>query len=120
MSANIEVEIQGLKEMKAAFKKSPETFVRIFDKAVKAASFVLLGASRQWTPVDTDFLRGTMDTTFDVLVGKIESQAPYDIYVHEGTKKMQARPFYDQGIEQAQGEVDDIFDEAMENFNNSL
>lgn len=120
MATNIAIEIEGLKEMQAGFNKSPAAFVRSFDPAVKAASFVLLSGGRQWAPVDKDFLRGTMEATFEVLVGRVESKAPYDIYVHEGTKKMAARPFYDQAIEGGQAEVDEIFSKAMDDFNNSI
>lgn len=121
MSSNISVEIEGLDEMKKAFDKSPALFVKIFDEAIKKTIFTLVGTSRQWTPVDTGFLRETgMQTTFEALVGRLDNTAPYAVYVHEGTKKMDARPFFDQGIETAQGDIDNFFDSALETFNNSL
>lgn len=121
MSASLSVEIKGLQELQKAFGKSPALFVRIFDEAIKKATFILLGTSRENTPVDTGFLRNTgMQTSFSTLTGQIDNVAPYAVYVHEGTKKMQAVPFFDQGIEQAQQDIDAIFDEALDNFNNQL
>jgi len=120
MAASIAVEIEGLSQMIAAFDKSPALFVQVFDEAVKKSTYVLLGKAREFTPVDKNFLRGTMDTTFATLVGQIDSKAPYDIYVHEGTGKMEARPFYDNAINAEQDQVNQIFDSAFEKFNNSL
>lgn len=121
MSANLTVEIKGVNELKKSFNKSPELFVRIFDPVVKKSIFNILGKTRPFVPVDTGFLRETgMQTTFEALIGRLENVAPYAVYVHEGTKKMEARPFFDQGIEEAQEDVQMFFDEALEIFNNSL
>lgn len=117
----LQVEIKGLNEMKQAFAKSPALFTRVFDTAIKKATYSLLGTSRMATPVDTGFLRGpSMQTSFSALVGRIENTAPYAIYVHEGTIHQKARPFFQEGIESGQNEVDNIFDQALQEFTNQL
>ena len=121
MSAAIEVEIKGLSEIKKSFSKAPALFTKIFDPAIKKSIFIFLGATRPFVPVDTGFLRETgMQTTFEALTGRLDNVAPYAVFVHEGTKKMAGRPFFEQGIEVGQDQVQQTFDEALQAFNDSL
>lgn len=84
-------------------------------RAIKKATFGILGASRTFTPVDTGFLRGPgMKTTFEDLIGVIENIANYAIFVHDGTSKMRARPFFDEGIQTFGSSIDPIFEKSVE------
>lgn len=87
MSKSISVEIKGVDELKKAFAKAPQVFVRVFDAVIRKAIYELQSEARKEAPVDMGFLRGTgMQTSFTPLVGKLENASPYAFYVHEGTK----------------------------------
>lgn len=119
--ANIHVQIIGAKEFKAAFNKAPQQFVKTFDVAIKRAVLTIQGAARVGTPVDTGFLRGPgYRTTFAALTGTLENVAPYAAYVHDGTSRMKARPFLQDGVDAVEGQVDAIFSKAMDDFTNNL
>lgn len=119
--ANLTVKIEGLESIQKSFRQSPRVFTTVFDRAIKKSIFVLLGTSREVTPVDTGFLRGAgMQTTFEALIGKLENTAPYAVYVHDGTSRMDARPFFEWGIDAGQDQVNNIFSKAMEEFKQSI
>lgn len=57
--------------------------------------------SKQLTPVKTGYLRSSIAVGW--LIGKIgalvRANANYAIYVHEGTRRMRARPFMEKGAD---------------------
>ncbi len=68
--------------------------------------------AKQVTPVDTGRLRASIGTGFlissGITQGGVARVAPhtnYALFVHEGTKKMKARPFMKWGVEYAQGRM---------------
>lgn len=86
--ANFTVEINGLSELRAAFKKAPAKFVKIFDGSIKKAVYILEKKAKELAPRDRGFLYGgeAMKTSFSALSGKLENTAKYAVFVHEGTK----------------------------------
>lgn len=119
--SNLTVKIEGADKIIKAFQASPRLFVPIFDKAIKKSIIHLLGTSRMVTPIDKGFLSGAgMETDFETLTGKISNSAPYHVFVHEGTSKMEARPFFQWGMEAGQEQVQNIFDKALAEFTNAL
>lgn len=121
MASLLTVKITGLSKMRDAFQQSPRIFTTVFDRAVKQATLLLFGKSREKSPVDTGFLRGPgMVTSFEVLTGHVDNNAPYAKFVHEGTKYMKGRPFFEEAIEAGQSQVDFIFDRALQDFANQI
>lgn len=121
MDSTLSVEIIGLDKLELAFKKAPQLFTTIFDRAVKQSTLTVLGRSRERTPIDKGFLRGPgMQTTFSALTGRIDNVAPYAGYVHDGTIHMKARPFFEWGIDAGQSDVNMFFDQAAKEFANSI
>lgn len=58
----------------------------------------VLNRARQLCPVDTGNLRGSLSSemvkaTNGDVVGRVGTNVPYAVFVHEGTKKMAGRPF---------------------------
>lgn len=118
---SISVKIKGVNEIQKAFAQSPRVFAPIFNRGIQRAVYVLLGKSRERTPIDKGFLRGVgYETSFEALIGRIANEAPYASFVHDGTIHMQARPFMDWGVEAGQEQVNDIFQECIQEFKNSL
>lgn len=119
--ANLSVQIQGLNELVVAFNKSPQITGKEINIAISKTILLLLGEARKNTPVDTGFLRETgMQTTFGELIGVLENVAPYAVYVHDGTKFMEARPFFEIAIQSSESQVNDFFNQALENITNQL
>ncbi len=99
----IKVEIKGLDELAKAFVAGSKALEPAMNRFIKKATLQILGASRvaitDTNAVDTGFLRHQgMQTTFGNLKGRIRNTAPYAIFVHEGTRFMKARPFFEMGI----------------------
>ena len=112
----ISIEIKGLKELEDAFKKAPKASIPIMDKAIKKSIIELRAATIPFTPVDLGFLRGgsANQTTFGMLTGELKNVAEYALPVHEGARGRAGRPFYDQGLAQAQPTIDKNFDKGLE------
>ena len=121
------VKITGLNELVTAFRKSPEIVKGETKTAIAKTILTLLRYARinfSYFPDPknpntprTGFLMGSgMQQTFGELTGKLENVAPYGIYVHDGTSKMQPpRPFFELAISEGQSEIDGFFDEALQN-----
>jgi len=119
--SNINIKIEGWDKIAKGFAKSPQVFIKVFDVAIKKSITVLLGTTRARTPIDTGFLKGKgMETTFEALTGRITNSAPYSTYVHEGTSKMQARPFFMWGVEDGEAQVQSIFSKSFDEFISKL
>lgn len=93
MDAAVTIQIQGLEELKAAFAKYPQLSIKYITQALDQSGNVLLKYSQLATqatlPQKTGKLRSAFVYRIDGLRGTFyvdPSQAPYAIFVHEGTK----------------------------------
>lgn len=117
MASPINITVVGFEELEKGFMRAPKEFIRVFDPTIKKIVFMLVGVTRPRTPIDTGFLRGPgMTTTFQTLVGHIGNSAPYAEYVHDGTSKMAARPFFDWGAEAGESQAQRMFSDAITQF----
>lgn len=116
MSVTVSIEIKGLQKMADLLDKSP----RVAEKEVRAALakgvIVLQGAARQFTPVDTGRLRGGHKTRVGAFEAAVYNPVDYALYVHEGTRKMRARPFYKLAAEDSKDKINSIFDKHVANI----
>lgn len=111
----VTIKIKGLAELSRAFDKGADALDKSFNVFVKKATLTILARTRPLTPVDTGFLRGpAMVTDFRPGRGRIQNRAPYAFFVHEGTRFMRARPFFDQGIAQARTELASLLRDAID------
>ena len=111
----INVTIKNLPEIKAAFNKAPILTAKYLNRAIKSSIFTIERDSKINTPVDTGRLRASHTSNFSPLKGVLQTNTDYDIYVHEGTRRMRARPFMLQAVESNDGKVQDFFTEAVQN-----
>ena len=113
--ALVDIEIKGLKQLGKAMNSGARAIDKGFGVWVKKTTALILGTSRTRTPVDTGFLRGpAMKTTLSGKKGIIKNVAPYALFVHEGTKFMRARPFFDQGIAQARTQLKRLLGDTID------
>ena len=66
---------------------------------------IALTASRPHTPVSTGELLGSQSSRTERNRAVLVATAAHAGFVHEGTRFMPARPFFEEGIEDAQGEI---------------
>ena len=76
--------------------------------------FVALANSQQLTPVRTGTLRRSETTRMEAggERGYLGSNIRYAPFVHNGTKYMAARPFFEEGIEDSRDRILDILAQA--------
>jgi len=146
----INVKIEGLDKLQAAFKKSPSIAKEEINKAIKKSLLLIQAKATPFIPVDTGELRNKWLTTFGTLKGTLENTAKHAVFVHEGTKPhfppisaierwanrhnippflvaksiskkgTKAIPFLDDGINKAMNQINSSFDLALTNITNRL
>lgn len=84
-----------------------------------------IGGSGGGAPVDTGELRQShIPPIYKKWEARIEpnrtGKAPYYIYVHEGTKKMEARPWLQYAIDQNRSEIDILQRELLDNVTKDI
>jgi len=105
--ANISIEIKNGDKIMRAFKQAPEKMSRgIQDSILKVAVFtsgevkkVITTGEDMWkSPIDTGAMRRGVQMSqtgkFKAII-KPSRMTPYALFVHEGTRFMKARPFFD-------------------------
>ena len=151
MAFDVKVKITGVDEIVSQFMKAPKIVAKHANDAIKKTIFTLLANARVNTPVDRGFLRGAaMVTTFEEMKGMLKNQAPYAVYVHEGTgphygpykaiegwanrhglppwavkrsimrKGTKAKPFFTDSVEASQTEIERFFVECNKNIINDI
>lgn len=110
----ITIQIKGLDQVIRKFERMPREFINEMDKSVKRSAYLVEGESKKITPVDTGRLRSSIMSSFSVLQAIIGPHTDYAIYVHEGTRYMQGRPFMKQGAEKAISAIKKEFQKAIQ------
>ncbi len=144
---SIKVQIKGLKELQAAFRKSPMVVGKEIQKAIATSVMMINRNTKQEVPVKTGTLRRGIRSKISSFRGTVESTLAYGICVHEGTsahiirpvkKKAlywkgaahpvksvrhpgtRANPFMKRGAEKSEGQVQAIFQKAVNNVTKKL
>jgi phage gpG-like protein len=76
-------------------------FEGFLNRKITELAYRIERESKQVTPVDTGRLRASIYTEIGNLKAKVQPDVFYDIFVHEGTRYMRARPFMLWGTETA-------------------
>lgn len=79
-----------------------------------------IGGTPGGAPVDTGNLRDTHKRTITPWEARIEPTTDYAPFVHEGTSRMQARPWLEYAFESARPEVNRKADEFLKKVVNKL
>lgn len=84
--------------------------------------FTVLRNSQRATPVKTGTLRRSETTRMEAqgTRGFIGTNVKYAGFVHDGTKYMEARPFFKEGIEDSKSEVEKLAKKAGEAWFNNV
>ncbi len=105
--ANLSIEIKDGTRLLQAFKQAPEKMAKgIQDSVLKVAVFssgevkkvITTGEDMFKSPIDTGAMRRGIQMSqtgkFQAII-KPSRITPYALFVHEGTRFMKARPFFD-------------------------
>lgn len=104
-----ELRIIGLEDFKRAIKRNPRFVVNrvnrylvqgmaAYNRGILRSPWQLGNTSGGGAPVNTGNLRDTHIRTisrFEARIGPNVARAPYALYVHDGTRRIQARPWLD-------------------------
>lgn len=111
---DISIKITNLPQIKAAFGKSPQIMSRELNSAIKKTIFNISRDSRVNTPVDTGTLRRSTYERFASMYGEVGTNTPYDIFVHSGTRFMQARPYLQRAVDSNRVDTLNFFTQAVQ------
>jgi HK97 gp10 family phage protein len=91
----IKIECKELNDLINQFKKYPETSDDNIANVFNSILPQIESSAKREAPVRTGRLRSDIRTSFDrgKLQGKVFNTVTYAPYVHEGTKRMKARPY---------------------------
>jgi HK97 gp10 family phage protein len=123
------IQIKGGKDVLKNLMKYPEVAKRHYARAVDVGAQILrddtkkmpaVSASRtgydaKGIPVDTSRMRTSINKRkIALLAAGVRTNTKYGVFVHEGTKKMKARPFFEWALKDfgVQKKIDDLFAEA--------
>lgn len=118
--ADIQIKIKNIAQIRAAFSRSPLLMAKELNLAIAKVVLEIGRQSRQATPVDTGRLRASHYERFGNLRGEVGTNTSYDLFVHDGTRYMRARPYLRTAVEGSQGSVDKVFGKAVQNVLDSI
>lgn len=116
----IDVKITNIDQIRSAFRKAPALMVKELDIAIKKTIMQIAGQSMKNTPVLTGRLRASTYENFSPLKGTVGTNTDYDMFVHEGTRYMKARPYLRNAVEEESSETQGFFKDAVENVLNQI
>ena len=106
-------EIPTFDAVRKKFSKIPPNIKKGASVALKKAAFLVEGASKKLTPVDSGRLRASIFSTIKPMMATVEPKTDYAIYVHEGTSRMKKRPYMTDGLEDVQEQIIDLFEDQV-------
>lgn len=118
--ADIKINIINIEAIKRAFALSPRLMTIELNRAIQSTVFTIGRKSRQNAPVDTGRLRASHYERFEPLRGEVGTNVDYDIFVHEGTRFMQARPYLARAVDSSSFAIDGFFTDAVQNVLNKI
>jgi len=86
--------VDGMEELKVAFKKSPQIVKEFIDPAIHKALFNIQAKATPHIPTDRGELRNRQTTIFSTLKGVLENRAPYAMYVHGDGSSARSKPHF--------------------------
>lgn len=114
MPEPISITISNLPQIQAAFAKAPRLMAQQLNRAIAKTLFNIQRKSMYRTPVDTGRLRASTSVQLYNLKGEVGTHTEYDVYVHDGTRYMRARPYLTQAVDAADPQTQKFFTDAVD------
>lgn len=116
----IRIQLDGGKEVTAAFRAAPARMSKMLTIVLKTAAFMIQATSMKNTPVLTGRLRASHYVRFKPLTAEVGASANYALFVHEGTRFMPGRPFLRDSMEYHHQDVLDLFTRGTQEVLNEI
>ena len=112
----IELKVSGLDQAIKLMDDGNKMAKKVLDMAIQKSAQLAVRNIKTETPVDTGNLRRGIRADYYPMRASIwPHDAPYAIFVHEGTKYIKnANPFMDRGISNSENDINEIFKMAMD------
>jgi HK97 gp10 family phage protein len=106
----IDVKITGLERLRRRWNSAPDKVKKMTQDALNKSGYLVEGASKRITPVDTGRLRSSISLSSTLALRAephvvVSPHTNYAIYVHEGTRRMKGRPFMTKGYESVKSRI---------------
>lgn len=118
----ISIKIPKLPAFQNALKKYPQLAEKEIKDALTKSLYQIVRETKPLTPIDTGRLRGSIGNSGAEGIFKVEklkatvgTNVKYAVYVHEGTRYMQGRPFLEQGAQKSMSKIKEFFKDAINN-----
>lgn len=110
------VQINGLNKIKENLRRYPDISAPIYDQAAQTSAHTLRDFTKAQPdiPVDTGRMRQSIaDRRIRLMAAGVYVGVHYGVYVHEGTKRMTKRPFFQWALDGgAMKAINKIYDSA--------
>jgi len=117
MSIEINISVDAKETLKFV-ERLPDNVRNAIGEALAKSAFTVERYMKTNAPVDTGRLRSSIFTELTPTIyptrATISPHVFYAIFVHEGTRFIRANPFAAKAAEQAESEVQDFFDDALD------
>ncbi len=119
----VSISIPNLKIFEEAIRKSPYIVGKHLQNAITEAGYfferetkqVIRNSTDMWkSPIDTGYMWNTIYTEISSLRAEIVPRANYSVFVHQGTRFMQARPFFEITAKHANKDLVQIFENNLD------
>lgn len=110
----VNLEFKNYNKIKKDFKGTPKQFLKTLKLVVKKAAFLVERESKRVTPVDTGRLRASIYTTLKPTMATVQPKTNYAYFVHEGTSRTSGRPFMRIGLENAEEDINKMFNKEFD------
>jgi len=117
MAAEIKIEIKNVRQIRDFLKSRPAKTKKELNKAIEKTVILIERGTKQRSPVDTGRMRSSVQRREfrRTLAGEVFVGVRYAIFVHEGTRFMQGRPFMGDAVRASEVRIQGFFIEAMGN-----
>ena len=106
----IDIKIEGLDRLRTKWNAMPAKIKKMTMDALMKSGYQVERESKKETPVDTGRLRSSISIASSLALRAephviISPHTNYAIYVHDGTRRMKARPFMTKGYESSRSKI---------------
>lgn len=114
MAIQINYDITGAKEFKAAMEQFDSGMKRQIHEQLANWAAEVKASARQRVPVKTGHLRSSIYAKIGEWVAEVGAEASYAMFVELGTRYMRARPFLYPAVQEGLPRLEAIICEAIE------
>lgn len=114
MAIQINIDVTGAEEFKAAMNRFDSGMQRQVHERLENWAAEVKASARQQVPVKTGHLRDSIHAKISKWVTEVGAEASYAVFVELGTRYMRARPFLYPAVQEALPRLEAIICEAIE------